>query len=386
MHTLRSFKVYHGGTNLFFGLGNTEEFSKSISGKKILVVTGRKSALISGALPDIEKLLKERDVELDVVSGIKPNPEISDVEKIVEAYDNHDGLLAIGGGSVIDTTKIARLVLACGGEVKEYLTGERVCTQLHKIPLHAVNLTHGTGTEIDRFAVATDPSTTIKYGVSAGYPTTALDNAKYLVTLPNEQTIFTALDAFAHNYEGATARITGPYITLLAGEAISKIINYLPEALNEPNNIEVRYWLLYASMLGGIVEDNSECHIGHAVEHVLSGYNPKLPHGAGLAILYREMLPLMYSAEPEGASEALKGLDPGLRPRREDAERAREAYINFLEKIGYDEALSTYGFGKDDVRSIVDLTFKQKYYRDWINISPVKLTPEELEEILLRLL
>lgn len=383
---LRNFKVYNGGTNLFFGPGVTGDFVAQVNGSKLLVVTGRRSAVVSGALPEIEQLLKERGITIDVVSGIKPNPEVEDVAKIVEKFDDHDGLLSIGGGSVIDSTKVARLVIACGGKTEEYLRGERRCKQLYNIPLYVVNLTHGTGTEIDRWAVVTDPSTKVKYGIDAGYPTTSLDNPIYLKTLPRDQTTFTAIDAFAHSFEGATAEITGPYAMLLASEAISKIVEYLPKTLTEPDNIEYRYWLLYASMLGGIVEDNSECHIGHAVEHVLSGYNPRLPHGAGLAIVYRELLPLMYMAEPEGASKALKGLDPTLRPTKEDAEKARKAYLDFLEKIGYDKTLSDYGFGKDDIREVIELAFKEEFYRDWISSSPVKLTPEKLEEILHKLI
>jgi alcohol dehydrogenase len=127
---------------------------------------------------------------------------------------------------------------------------------------------------------------------------------------------------FAHNFEGATASITGPYAMLFASEAIDKIVTYLPKPLDQPENIEYRYWLLYASMLGGIVEDNSECHKVYAVEHAMSGYNPELLHGAGLAILYKEFLPLIYIVGPEGATIALKGLDPTLKPVKEDAEKA----------------------------------------------------------------
>ncbi len=383
---LRRFQVYSGGVKLFFGvnaLDDARDFFRGRGVDKFLIVTGRKSARISGALDDIVSVLKEIGVDHSVFNGINPNPTIDDVKRIVEAYKESEssGFIAIGGGSVIDATKIARSLMVCGGDPRKYLYGEEKCI-VDKPLLYVVNLTHGTGTEIDRWAVATIPETNEKLGMEAGYPNISIDDPRYTTTLPLNQTIYVTLDAFAHAVESATSYRSSPYTILLDSEAIKYIVAYLGKALDKPSDVEARYWLLYASMLAGISIDHSGTHLGHALEHILSGLEPKLPHGAGLGILYRELMEYFYKVNPETMSRILKPLDPSLRPIVEDAAKAREAYNKFLEEIGFKERLSDYGFSRDDIRDIVKMATENKVFKNWIASSPVKVSREDIASII----
>ena len=380
------FPVYSGCGKLFFGVNAVKELKTYISRRKMLIVTGRRSAKISGALDEAVEILKNVGAEYSVFSGVRPNPSIDDVLKIVKAYRDagSDSLLAIGGGSVIDVAKATKLLITCGGDIKDYLYGRKKCGARDP-PLYAINLTHGTGTEVDRWAVVTIPETKEKLGMEACYPDVAIDDPKYTVTLPRTQTIYVTLDAFAHAIESATSSTASPYVTLLSEEAIRYIVKYLPAVVDDPKNLEARYWLLYASMLAGISIDHAGTHVGHAIEHVLSGINPNLPHGAGLGILYNALIKYFYKSCPEAMAKLLAPLNPALKPRSEDAEKAQQAYNAFLEKINFQESLGTYGFGLDDANTIADIAYDNPILGNWIKGSPIKIDKKDIAEIIKKL-
>lgn len=383
-----SFQVYNGGVKLFFGInviGNAEEFIKAY--KRILLVTGRRSAKISGALDDVTSILDKHGIEYTVYNDIVPNPIVENVEGIVKAYKEFgaEAIIAIGGGSIIDSAKVARLVISGGGSVVDYLYGRKPYPE--KLPfLLAINLTHGTGTEIDKYAVVSIVETKEKIGISAGYPNVSIDDPRYTRTLPRNQTIYTSIDAFAHSVESATSTRSSPYTWLLAEEAIKHIVKHLPRALEKPDDLEARYWLLYASMIAGISIDHGVTHTGHGLEHVFSGFNPKLPHGAGLAILYKALLQFFYKLDPEVMARILKPLDPELKPRVEDAEKAQKAYNKFLEEIGFNESFSTYGFSIEDVKEAVKFYYENEKMKRYHGLAPKLPSREDLEKWLTSLI
>jgi alcohol dehydrogenase len=381
---MKPFNIYNGGVKLFFGVNRLDEVKPLLRGfRKLLIVTGRRSAKVSGALDDIVNLLNSLGIGYEQYDRVKPNPDKYVVEEIAEVYRSggFDGFVAIGGGSVIDSAKAARVVVSGGGSIEDYLYHRRRIPEKQPFLL-AVNLTHGTGTEIDRYSVVSIPEKREKIGFGAGYPTASIDDPRYTLTLPRNQTIYTSIDAFAHSVESSTSILASPYTELLSSEAIRLIVEYLPKTLSDPKNIEYRYWLLYASMIAGISIDHGVTHLGHGLEHVLSGINPSLPHGAGLAILYKSLIKIFYQHNPETMAKLLKPLDPGLRPILDDSVKAQKAYNRFLERIGFDESLSSYGFGRDDIGEIVKLYMDYPIYRRYRRLSPFKITREMVRNII----
>ncbi|MEM1662153.1 MAG: iron-containing alcohol dehydrogenase [Desulfurococcaceae archaeon] len=384
---LKNFTIYNGGVKLFFGLNVVEEMSNLIEqSSRILIVMGKRSAKVSGAFYEVISVLKNTDSSIEVWDKAEPNPTDRLVEELKTILnENFQYIIAIGGGSVIDLAKASRVLYSCGGSIREYLYGvKRVCRDL-KPPLIAVNLTHGTGSEIDRYSVVTLTDTREKIGFNAGYPYASFDDPRYTVSLSRNHTIYVTMDAFAHAVESATSRFSSPYTELLARETIDLIVKYLPRALENPTEITYRYWLMYASMLAGISIDHGVTHIGHGLEHVLTGLNPNLPHGAGLAILYKELIGLIYRGNPVTMAKILKPLDPSLTPEPSDAEKARRAYIKFLDVIGFYETLSDYGFSIDSVKEIQERYSKLAPKR-YEPLSPFEVKPEEIAEIVLSLL
>jgi alcohol dehydrogenase len=223
--------------------------------------------------------------------------------------------------------------------------------------LVAVNLTHGTGTEVDRYAVATITRTKEKLGTAVAYPDVSIDNPKYMLTLSKSQTMFTSLDALYHSLESAVNPASNVMVRDLSRVATEKIREHLKSAIERPRDIETRYMLLYASMVAGIAIDMAGTSIIHGLEHGLSGVVPELEHGAGLAIIGPELIKLLYSVRPTETWEVMRALDPSLRPSPDDYEKAGEALRRFQESVGFNLRLSDYGFNEQKIREAVEVSW-----------------------------
>jgi len=375
---MRSFTLKHANVELYFGPNSIRNLSNHLNDyKKVAVVTGKTSAKKSGALNDVEKILNEHNVEFKVYDEITPNPWASQADKLAHFIWNEgcDAVIAIGGGSVIDTAKVASVMAASGGRSLDYLY-EKMKPRSH-VPFIAVNLTHGTGTEIDRYSVLTVDENREKRGMSILYPDVSFDDPKYTLTLPRNQTVYTSLDTFYHSYEATTSTLTSPYVKLLSIESISLVNIWLPKALDDLNNLEARYWLLYASMIAGISIDTSSTHIIHAIEHALSGLNPKLAHGCGLGILGPRSVYYTHKTMPEESAMALKPLDPNIKPSPDDAGKAEDVVRKFQEEIGFTDKLSDYGFEEKDVPKVLEMVFNGLRYLH-------KNTPFKVDENIVR--
>ena len=147
-----------------------------------------------------------------------------------------------------------------------------------------INITHGTGIECDSFAVVsilTGEEHPFKpaLGTPVIYPDYSIDDVDFMMTLSADMTRFTAIDAVNHVMEAATTKVATPYSRTLAREVCTLVHRYLPICLRDMKNRRARYWLTYASEMGGMAFDESLLHLTHALEHTLSAVVPTLCHG-----------------------------------------------------------------------------------------------------------
>lgn len=349
---MKNFELRYENTRLYFGIDAIRKMERHLKDiKNVMIATGRNSARLSGALDDVETILSKHDIDYELFDEIKPNPNTDMADKLTDVIRKNgcDCLIAIGGGSVIDVAKVSSVMVLSGGNARDYLMGRDI---RGSIPLFVVNLTHGTGSEIDRYAVLTDGKN--KVGISIRYPDVSFDDPRYLLTLPREQSIYTSLDAFFHAYEAVTSRSTNPLVETLSFEAARIIGNHLPG----DHGLENKYHLLYASMISGISLDMSPAHVVHAIEHALSGTNPDLPHGCGLAVIGGRSIYWIdkYSKNSRKLLEVLMSKKIGS---PDDAEKA---FREFLDEVGFDKRLSDYGFGMDDFKDIERMIFGELKY------------------------
>mgnify|MGYP001770764118 CR=1 FL=1 len=378
---MRQFALRYGETIVYFGDGALNRLGGHFSAhRKILVVTGGRSAKVSGALDDAAKVLTNAGIEWWVYDGVFPNPTDRVVDEIAGAAKERgaEAILAIGGGSVIDSAKFAAVVACSGGRAREYLKGAK--NPSCSLPVYAVNLTHGTGSEVDRYSVANVEEEGLKIGLGTVYPRASADDPAYLRTLPAQQTRYTAIDALYHALESATSTARNPMAASLAREAVEIISRWLPAALEDPDDLEARANLLYAAAVAGIAIDNSVTHIVHSLEHVLSGLNPKLPHGAGLALLGPRCMRYVHMALPDESAMVLRPLDPGISPTADHAARAEEAVRKFQEEVGLEESLSDYGFSEGELEELTSRAMEVIAGDAWL--VPFEVKPEIVRDVL----
>lgn len=215
-------------------------------------------------------------------------PVSSELDKFVDFCRGHgvDALVSLGGGSTIDTTKLAGKVLANGGKTTDYLGGYTALNVGSKVfePIIAIPTTAGTGSESCWGIMCLNEETGIK--TFTRHPVTrAVVDPVYTMKLPAEITAYTGMDALAQAAECLvnTRAMPNRMADVLAREALADAIKYLPIAVHEPDNLEAREHMCWAAMLSGYAITLRKTSSGHAVANQLSD-KYHLAHGIGVGI------------------------------------------------------------------------------------------------------
>jgi alcohol dehydrogenase class IV len=240
-------------------------------------------------------------------------------------------------------------------------------------------LTHGTGTETNRFAVVTLPEKDYKPAIAYDciYPTYAIDDPVLMTKLSPKQTRYVSIDAVNHVVEAATSIVTSPYAITLAREVTTLVAKYLPRAIENSEDLEARYFLAYAAMMAGVCFDNGLLHYTHALEHPLSAVKHELSHGLGLAIL----LPAVVKNIFESRKETLKYVLEPLAGDVNTPEEAEAGVYAWLKSVGVSSKLKDEGFSEADIPNLVELAFTTPSLDGLLGIAPTKATREAVAEI-----
>ena len=376
--------------NVYFGFGainKIEDIAKDMKSKgidKILVVSGRNAYKSSGAWEVIEKALKNNGIAYTNYAEVTPNPTADAVDAAAKQGKEFGAkaVMGIGGGSPIDAAKSVAIMLANEGVTARDIYEFKFIPE-KAVPIVAINLTHGTGTETNRFAVVTIPETEYKPAIAYDciYPSYSIDDPALMMNLSPEQTIYVSIDAVNHSIEAATTKVASPYSISTAKECIELVAKYLPIINKDPQNKEARYFLLYASILGGVSFDNGLLHFTHALEHPLSGVKPKLSHGLGLAMILPAVVKYIYPAKAKTLASLFSTIIPDLKGTPDEAEYAAKKIEEWLFSVGITKKLIDEGFSEADVEKLVNLTFETPSLSGLISIAPVEGTKEVVKAI-----
>ncbi len=377
-------------TTAFFGVGainKMDEVAKNLSSrgiKKVIVMTGKSSHIKTGAWSVTKEALEANGIEYLLYSEVTPNPTVEQVDEAAAKAKGFgaQAVIAIGGGSPIDAAKSVAILISYP---------EKNATELYElkfapetaVPLVAINLTHGTGTEVDRFAVVSIPAKEYKPAIAYDciYPLYAIDDPALMTKLPAEQTLYVSVDAINHVVEASTTIVTNPFAILLAKETIRLVAKYLPVAIKEPENLTARYYLLYASLIAGTSFDNGLLHFTHALEHPLSAVKPELAHGLGLSMLLPAVVKEIYPASGEVLAEIFEPILPGFKGTADEADKAFAGIRKWLDDIGVTSSLKDEGFDEGMVDRLVELAFETPSLDGLLAIAPVKATREAVRNI-----
>lgn len=351
---------------------------------KVVVVTGRGSHIKSGAWEVVKGALESANIESILYSKVTSNPTVDQVDEAAGAAQafGAQAVVAIGGGSPIDTGKSVAVLMANPGKTARELY-EYAFAPEKAVPVIAINLTHGTGTEANRFAVVSIPEKEYKPAIAYDciYPMYSIDDPALMTTLPPEQTAYVSVDAVNHVIEAATTKLGNVFAVTLARETISLVTKYLPLAQEDPKNLEARYYLLYASLIAGVSFDNGLLHFTHAMEHPLSGVKPDLPHGSGLGVLLPAVVKHIYPAKAAILADILAPIVPGLKGDVQEAEAAYTGLKQWLKKHGIKQSLREEGFVDSDLARLTDLAFETPSLELLLSMAPIEASRQTVSAI-----
>ncbi len=289
---MENFTIYNP-TTLHFGRDVIHKLGKVISGygRKVLLVYGKESIKKNGVYEQVIAQLHSSGAEIFEYKGIKSNPVIEDVDAAASLGREKqvDVILAVGGGSVIDSAKVISISIPVNHSGWDFYSGK--AKPQKAVPLLAVLTLAATGTEMNMFAVVQN----LKEGHKSGfghplmYPVHSFLDPVYTFSVPSDYTAYGIADLIAHsleNYFGkGSATLTDRFIFSIISDAIA----FAPKVLAEPGNYEFRAAIMYAATvaLNGLTSTGKG--IGdwgvHSIGHVLSLLYD-IPHGASLTIVY----------------------------------------------------------------------------------------------------
>lgn len=294
---------YYTPTFIEFGKKSEEKVAQLIkaqNGKKVLIHYGGHSAKKSGLIDKIEKLLTEENIPYVELGGVVPNPRLSLVYKGIELAkkENVDFILAVGGGSVIDSAKAIGYGIANEGDVWDFYAQKRVTDKC--APVGVVLTIAAAGSEMSNSSVITNDETGLKrsYHTEISRPRFAIMNPEFTMTLPEYQTACGCTDIMMHTMERYfTAGETMELTDKIAESVMQIVLKNAPILLEEPDNYEARAEVMWAGSLShngltgcGI---KSKDFATHMLEHELGGVYD-VAHGAGLAAVWGSWARYVY--------------------------------------------------------------------------------------------
>lgn len=272
----------------FFGKGAVKLLGPELRKtgiKRALLITDR-FLYKSGLCEKLAAVLSESGIEYAVYYEVKPNPTVTTVNECIAAARAIDAkvLIALGGGSAIDTAKAVSIVMENGGTVEQY---EGVDKSIRPgLPLVIINTTAGTGSECTTFYIITDPKRHSKMAMVDinCMAAIAVNDTDFMSSMPPKLTAATGMDALTHAIEAVFSKNATPITDKDAVWAITAITEYLPRAVRNGADEKARTMMSYAENVAGMAFSNAGLGMVHAMAHSLGGhYN--LPHGVCNAVL-----------------------------------------------------------------------------------------------------
>ena len=253
----------------------------SLGAKRPMIITDN-GVRANNLLAPIEAAFTSTDVEISFIfDDVPPDSSLETVRAVAQAYraNNCDAIIAVGGGSVIDTSKAANILVTEGGDDLTKYSGAHNLPRPLK-PFFVIPTTSGTGSEVTMVAVVSDNQKNVKMPFASNYlmPNAAILDPRMTQTLPPHLTAMTAMDAMTHAVEAYTCMAANPISDAYATAAIKKVSASLFNVLDNPTDADGRLELAQASTMAGIAFSNAMVGLVHSLGHAL-GAVAHLPHG-----------------------------------------------------------------------------------------------------------
>jgi alcohol dehydrogenase YqhD (iron-dependent ADH family) len=392
---------FYNPTKLIFGPGSLNQLGKAARpyGKKALLVIGRGSLRKTGAVDKAISILEEEGMTVVEFSGVEPNPRLSTVIHAAEVARNEkcDIIIGMGGGSVMDASKVIAATVFYEGNPKDMFTLAGRIPRLpdKALPTITVPTLAASGSEMNNGAVITidDGGEVLKTFVAAEvlYPRVAVVDPELTLTVPKKHTAYGVSDILAHLAESYLNGIDGtPIQDRLIEGVIQALLEWGPRAVENGNDLEARTQVQWASIVAwnGWLQAGTDYKLPvHMIEHTISALYD-VPHGAGLAVLMPAWMRFAARYRPKRFSQFAQRVFEIPAEGKDDLSLAMEGinkYEEFLRSIGCPTRISELNIGKvtnNDLLYWVEKTLK--VIRDEEGRLPGRppLRIEDIKEIL----
>jgi alcohol dehydrogenase class IV len=385
MSTVADFE-YLSKTKLKTGEGVSSTIAEELrqrGAKNPLLVTDANIAEL-GVLNPIEESLTDAGAEYIVFDGVVPNPKAETFTAPVDQFsaEGCDSVVAIGGGSSIDTGKAISILVENGGEISGYYGVDNVPEPI-SFPLVTVPTTAGTGSEVTPAAVVSEPADKQKMPIISEniFPTVAVLDPTLLESLPPHITAATGLDALTQAIMPYLSKNSNPVTDAIAIDAVRMIADNLPRA-TAGESVEAYANMQIATSMGGMVFINAGLGLVHAMSHPVGGFFDT-PHGVTNAILLPHVLRFNRIAREEKYVDlaAAMGVNVEGLSTREASLALIEAVENLIEDLGIPTRLRDIGVEENALEDLAEAAVTREGSKRLVNLNARRARREDVLEI-----
>lgn len=346
---------------ILYKAGMAREIDSEIArlgGTKVLIVADQ-GVVKAGLLKPILEGLEHAVEVVGVYDEVPANSSVAVVERgaALAAEKGADMLVAVGGGSPIDTAKCMRILMKHGGALLDY-QGYNILEE-HLIPMVAIPTTAGTGSEVTNWAVILDEEQDLKVAFSSPFlvPEVAILDPEMTLTLPPRLTAATGLDALTHAIESYVSSDSNPLSDALALYAIESIHQNLRTAVNQGDDLEARGAMLIASCMGGVAFNNGFVGAAHALAHSIGG-KYHVHHGTANAIFLPYVMDFNREVRPDHFVRIAAAMGVDVRGMSQDAaiDAGIAAVRSLMEDCGLPMRLRDVDVPDDNLAEIAEMS------------------------------
>lgn len=355
-------------------------------GKANIALFADIGALKSGSIDGVISALKETLTNVTLVSNVPPEPEDRQVREIFGQVRDcgAEAIIAIGGGSVMDTAKIIAAMMTNPDYYEDLTDKEKIVNR--GAPLFCAPTSAGTGSEATPNAIVLIPEKKLKVGVVHPYflPYKVLLDPELTRSLPKSVTAATGLDAFCHCIETYISRKSNPFARLFGLKGLELVSRYLRRAYADGNDMEAREGMLLAAFYGGVAITASSTVAVHALSYPLGG-SYRIPHGISNAIL----LPFVMRYNMDAIEDCVPEIAAAMGIHGEGltvsqlGEKVIDEIFKLCSDVNIPDSLKPFGVPESDLEF---LTVSASQVRRLLDQNPKDMSLDDIRSIYIQLL
>lgn len=340
---------YTNPVQITFGAGAIDTIADKIATRPYCLLTYHDHPFFADTARRIAALAGSPAV---IVRDVIPNPDYPSLRAACASLSRADTppqlIVALGGGSVIDTAKV---MAAAGNDfaiVQNYIEGRSAAESLKHLPIIAVPTTAGTGSEVTSWATVWDTESKKKYSLAGPglYPEHAILDPDLTLGVPKSLTVSTGLDALSHALESIWNVNANPVSANHAVFAAREIVDCLPELADDLANATLRSRMARASLFAGLAFSNTKTALAHSLSYYLTLHRGTV-HGIACSFSLPAVMRSVIGTDPD-CDAALRGIFGA------DLARGAEELSGFLHRLGVTTRIADYGVNDDEWRDAID--------------------------------